>query len=74
MPVGIYDRTNSKMNKGIFKKGHRQSEEIIKKMSDSHKGKTPWNKGKTGIYSEGSLEKMRLANKGKNLLKKQKEE
>ncbi len=47
MPSGIYKRT----------------EETIEKNRISHLDKIPWNKGKTGIYSEKTLEKMR---KGRN--------
>ena len=39
--------------------GKTHSKESIEKMSESSKGKIPWNKGKTGIYSEESLKKMR---------------
>ena len=38
-----------------------KSEKTRKKMSDSHKGKSPWNKGKTGIYSEEVLKNWRLS-------------
>ncbi len=41
------------------------SEEARKKISESCKGKTPWNKGKTGIYSEETLRKNSESNKGK---------
>jgi hypothetical protein len=33
--------------------------ETRKKVSDSLKGKTPWNKGKRGVYSEDTLHKMK---------------
>lgn len=49
MPSGIYKRTP----------------ENLKNMSISHKGKIPWNKGKKGIYSEESIEKMRKAGYGR---------
>ena len=39
------------------------TEQRKKNISKSLKGKTPWNKGKTGIYSEESLSKMREAKK-----------
>ena len=50
-------------------KGQRPSEETLKKMSKprseegkrnisaSHKGQIPWNKGKTGVYSEERIAK-----------------
>ena len=34
-------------------------------MSESRKGKVPWNKGKHGIYSEESRRKMSESRKGK---------
>jgi len=42
-------------------KGQRRSvsEETKKKMSVIMKGKVPWNKGKTGVYSEDSIKKMK---------------
>jgi hypothetical protein len=42
-------------------KGQRRSvsEETKKKMSVIMKGKVPWNKGKTGVYSEASIKKMK---------------
>jgi len=43
MPTGVYKR----------------SKEAIENNRISHLGKIPWNKGKTGIYSEETLEKMR---------------
>jgi len=33
-------------------RGKHHSEETRRKISESHKGKVPWNKGKTGIYSD----------------------
>ena len=49
----------------MAKKGVKFSEEHKKKLSEAKKGKTPWNKGKTGIYSEKSKKKMSEAKKGK---------
>ncbi len=40
-----------------------KSEEAKRKMSESHKGKTPWNKG--GFFSEESRQKMSIAKRGK---------
>jgi group I intron endonuclease len=37
--------------KSEFTKGHKFSEDIIKKMSDAKKGKTTWNKGLKGYIS-----------------------
>ncbi len=65
----------SKSNKGhivteetkkkISKANKNQSIERREISSKVHKGKTPWNKGKTGIYSKETLKKMRKARKGK---------
>lgn len=45
------------------------SEETKRKISEATKGRPAWNKGKTGVYSDEVLEKMRKNNKG-NLGKK----
>ncbi|MBS3079518.1 DUF559 domain-containing protein [Candidatus Pacearchaeota archaeon] len=45
--------------------GKKHTKESLNKMSEAHKGKTPWNKGKKGIYSEEVLLKNRLAHLGK---------
>ena len=44
---------------------HNKCPELKRKTSESVKGKTPWNKGKTGIYSEESLALMSDSKKGK---------
>jgi len=64
MPIGIYDRTKSKENKGIFLKGHLTSEEIKNKISQSLEGNVPWNKGKINCYSEEIRKKMSISRKG----------
>jgi|ERR1700733_4229539 len=58
-------------------KGHKHSPETLAKMrkprsekaklnmSKAMKGRIPWNKGKTGIYSEETIQKIRMANLGK---------
>jgi G:T-mismatch repair DNA endonuclease (very short patch repair protein) len=51
----------------LAKKGVKFSEEHRKKLSESHKGKKPWHKGKTGVYSKQTLEKMSKAKKGRKL-------
>ncbi len=49
----------------VWNKGKPVSEETRKKISLSLKGNISWNKGKKQIYSEESLEKMKLAKLGK---------
>lgn len=46
MPKGIYVRTEK----------HRKA---VSELGKKSKGREPWNKGKTGIYSEETLRKMR---------------
>ena len=41
------------------------SADARRRMSEAHIGKTPWNKGKTGIYSQETLRKIGAAHKGK---------
>jgi hypothetical protein len=41
--------------------GHPDLDKIKKKISDSVLGRESWNKGKTGVYSEESLERMKNA-------------
>lgn len=45
--------------------GKTYTDEVIKKLSDSHKGQTPWNKGLSGVYSEEALKKMSDSHIGK---------
>ena len=46
-------------------RGRKISEESRKHISEACKGRVPWNKGKTGIYSEETINKLRIANLGK---------
>lgn len=39
-------------------KGHKVTEETKKKISEANKGRIPWSKGKTGVYSEDTLKKI----------------
>lgn len=48
---------------GMYNKRH--SKEAKRKQSEARKGKEPWNKGKTNIYSEETKKKMSNAHKGK---------
>lgn len=47
--------------KPSLKRGIKLSDEVRKKISEGHKGQIPWNKGKTGIYSEEARKKIREA-------------
>ena len=38
--------------------GYKPTPEILKKLSESHAGQVPWNKGKNGIYSEETKRKL----------------
>lgn len=42
--------------------GKKRSAETKRKVSNSLKGHTPWNKGKTGVYSKETLQKMSVNN------------
>ena len=46
--------------------GLKRSDETKLKLSISHKGKTTWNKGKTGIYSEETRKKISDCQKGRH--------
>ena len=50
-----------------------KSDDARKNMSKARKGKEPWNKGKSGIYSEETLHKIRMANTGKKQSEETKE-
>ena len=44
-----------------MQKGKKHTRKAIKKMRLAHKGAKPWNKGKTGIYTEETLQKIKDA-------------
>lgn len=46
--------------------GRKVSRETRKKISITNIGNKPWNKGKTGIYSDEHKQKLSIANSGKN--------
>ena len=45
--------------------GGSHGEEVRRRISETEKGRIPWNKGKTGIFSEEARRKISEANKGK---------
>ncbi|MGX7134079.1 NUMOD3 domain-containing DNA-binding protein [Enterococcus thailandicus] len=47
--------------------GKKHTIESRQKMSLSHKGQSPWNKGRNNVYSDETLEKMSLSKKGKKI-------
>lgn len=47
-----------------MRKGSHHTKEIRYKLSEACKGRIPWNKGKTGVYSKEALIKMSKAQKG----------
>ena len=51
-------------------KGKTHTEESLQKMREAKKDSIPWNKGKTGIYSEETLKKMRAWNPSEETRKK----
>lgn len=53
--------------------GKKNSPETCAKLSKALKGRTAWNKGKTGIFSEAALEKLRSFRPNEEQLKKLKE-
>lgn len=48
-------------------KGKKMSKETRKKLSEAHKGKSTWNKGKHNIYSFETLEKIKKARQKQTL-------
>jgi group I intron endonuclease len=55
-------KSSESIKKGAEKRrGQKRTPAQCKKISESHKGQTPWNKGKRGVYSEETLQKIRKA-------------
>jgi len=48
-------KDNGVYGKSSWNKGIKLSAEQIKKLTDSHKGKAPWNKGKPAYWAKGKL-------------------
>jgi len=62
MPRKGYKQTEEHKEKNRFVHLKKNlSDETIRKMSEARLGKIPWHKGKTGVYSDETLEKMRIA-------------
>lgn len=63
----IYGKHHSESTKRKMRIPHGpMTEEHRKNLSISHMGHTPWNKGKTGVYSDAIIQKMRDGRRGKN--------
>lgn len=74
--IKVYDTFHNGLNSSIDGKGnhlapsfttrgYKFSDESKKKMSEAKKGKTAWNKGKTGIYSEETIKRWSESRKGR---------
>lgn len=66
------EHTRLHMNGNLYNKGRAISEETRAKLSESHKGQLPWNKGRPGPnkdrkFSEETRKKISEAKKGKLL-------
>jgi len=67
----IPENVKKKISLGLIGKKRKPfSEEHKKKIGDANRGKTAWNKGKTGVYSPEIKKKMGIKNKGKKQTKK----
>lgn len=62
------EETKKKMRKAD--KSYMKTDAYRQKMSKALKGNTPWNKGKTGIYTEETRKKMSETKKGKKMSEK----
>lgn len=62
-----YDGTGANRSKNFTTKGMKFSRKTRLKMSKIHKGKIPWNKGKTNIFSKETLKKMSEGQKKRDL-------
>ena len=63
-----FNKTNggiTTVNKIPWIKGRKHSKESNKRNSESHKGKIPWNKGKTNIFSSASLSAISISAKNR---------
>lgn len=60
------NETKIKMSKNNYWKGKKIPQEIRRKISESKKGSTPWNKGLKDCYSQDTLRKMKESKQGVN--------
>jgi hypothetical protein len=56
----------------VAAKGRKHTDETKKKMSEAKKDNIPWNKGKTGVFTEVAIKKMSESQKGIKLSEKTK--
>ena len=61
--LNMSDETKQKI--GNTRRGFKHTEAAKQKISKHHKGKEPWNKGKTGVYTEEHKEFLRKKFTGK---------
>ncbi len=64
--LGCHHTAETKKKIGEKHKGKIVLDETRQKISLSHQGNIPWNKGKTGIYSEETLQNWSKKRKGKS--------
>ncbi len=62
------EETKEKLSK--IDRSYMKTDSYRQNMSKALKGNTPWNKGKTSIYTEETLKKMSDAHKGKKVSEK----
>lgn len=55
---------NPKIRQKISNKNKNPSSQTRQKMSDAQKGKIPWNKNKKNIYSQETIQKMKISSNG----------
>lgn len=59
------DKIAASMKKHVRTEEHKRNNAEALRKTDKNMGKTPWHKGKTGVYSKETLAKMSAAKKGK---------
>ena len=63
-PSGFKHTDESRRKMSEAHMGKKLSADTRKKMSEARKVKPPWNKGKTGVYTDEQIKKMKDAHKG----------